>query len=134
MRSSHIGRKENYAATAQAGLGGLCDTDAMRKAHPVRPHLRAWRLKMGKTQEWLAERISKNQSNVNKAESGKAGVDEQTFAKIADAYGITIAELSAHPDEAPRAQQMHRLMHAIRTMDRDNLETLARLAEQLQRP
>lgn len=120
--------------TAKASLGALCDKSAMRKAHPIRPHLRAWRLKMEKTQEWLAERIGRDQSNVNKAESGKAGVDEQTFAKIADAYGITVAELSAHPDEAPRAKQMHRLMQAMRTMDRDGLETLARLAEQLTRP
>jgi transcriptional regulator with XRE-family HTH domain len=86
---------------------------------------------MEKTQEWLAEAIGRDQSNVNKAEAGKSGVDDVTFARIADAYGITIAELSAHPDEAPRAQQMHRLMTAVQTMDREGLETLARLAEQL---
>ena len=118
---------------AKEPTGESCHGPGMRKAHPVRPHLRAWRLKMERTQEWLAEAIGKDQSNVNKAEAGKSGVDDETFSRIADAYGITIAELSAHPDEAPRAREMHRLMTAVQTMDREGLETLARLAEQLRR-
>lgn len=58
-------------------------------------------------------------------------MDDATFAAIADAYGITVAELSAPPAEAERARELHRLMEAMRELDARRLGRLADLAEDL---
>ncbi len=117
--------------SAKAVVVASCDARAMRKAHPKLPHLRAWREHFGKTQEWVAEQVNRAHSNVVRWESGQAGVDNETFAAIAKAYGITVAELTAPPEDAPKARQMHRLLEAAREMDADGLRTLADLAARL---
>lgn len=109
----------------------------MAKRHPIRPHLRAWRQHYDKTLEWLADELSVGVSTVFRWESGENGVQDETFAAIAKAYGITAAELSAPPAEAARARQLHRLMQAMQQLDDKRLSRLADLAEDLadrQRP
>ena len=103
----------------------------MAKKHPIRPHLRAWRLHFGKTLEWVAERLETSHSTVVRWETGENGVQEATFRAIAEAYGITPAELSAPPGDAKRARALHRLIEAMQRLDDRNLGTLADLAERL---
>jgi transcriptional regulator with XRE-family HTH domain len=103
----------------------------MAKRHPIRPHLRTWRRHFGKTLEWVAERLQTSHASVIRWETGAHGVQEETFAAIAAAYGITVAELSAPPAEAARARDLHRLMNAIRDLDDAGLTTIASLAEQI---
>ena len=103
----------------------------MPKKHPIRPHLLAWRQKMDKTQEWLANELGTSHSTVLRREKGTAGVDDATFAEIARIYGITVAELSASPEDAAKAKEMDRLMRALRDMDEDGLRALATMAERL---
>lgn len=61
-------------------------------------------------------------------------MDDATFSAIAEAYGITIAELSASPAEAERSRALHRLMEAMRALDDRRLSRLADLAEDLAGP
>jgi transcriptional regulator with XRE-family HTH domain len=103
----------------------------MPKKHPVRPHLLAWRLKMDKSQEWLANELGTHHSTVLRWEKGSAGVDEATFSAIAKAYGITVAELAGAPDDAAKARELDRLLRALRDMDEDGLRALATMAERL---
>lgn len=124
-------RKAFCALSARTRITALCDDRRMPKKHPVRPYLLPWRSKMGKTQEWLAEQIGVRHSTVNRQESGFSGVDDLTFAAIAKAYGITIAELSAHPDHSERARSLHRLMTRIANLSDSSIEALAGMAEQL---
>lgn len=105
--------------------------DAMVKKHPVRPHLRAWRKHLDKTQQWLANELGTEHSTVGRWEKGQAGVDDATFESIAKAYGITIAELSAPPGDAAKAQQLDRLMRALPLLDEEGLRTVATMAERL---
>jgi transcriptional regulator with XRE-family HTH domain len=106
----------------------------MKKAHPTRPHLLAWRKKFDKTQQWLADEIGSTHTTIRRHELGALGVDEKTFAAIAKAYGISVAELSAHPDDAPRAQQMDRVLKAIQHMDEEGLAVIAGFAERIIKP
>lgn len=103
----------------------------MVKKHPIRPHLHAWRKAVGKTAQWLANELGTSHSTVLRYESGETGVDDDTFAAIATAYGITLAELSSAPRDASKAQALDRLMTAVRDMDEETLQTLAGLAERL---
>jgi predicted transcriptional regulator len=103
----------------------------MVKQHPIRPHLKAWRKKLGKRQVWLANEIDNHQSNIVRQERGDIGVDDATFAAIAKAYGITIEELSVHPDEAATAQALHRLTNAVQKLDGESIAILAGLAERM---
>lgn len=118
---------------AEALCGESCNVPRMQKAHPSRPHLYAWRRHFDRSQDWLAEAIGKSQSSVQRAEKGLAGVDDATFAAIADAYGITVAELSAPPGEARKAKRLHEIYEALRKLDGPALDTLADLAKQLSR-
>ncbi len=106
----------------------------MAKKLPIRPHLRAWRLRQNWTLVALANRLGTGHSSVISWEQGKAGVDDATFAAIADAYGISVAELSADPADAERSQALHRLMQAVRVLDDGKLARLADLAEDLAPP
>ena len=103
----------------------------MVKAHPVRPYLKAWRKKLGRKQNWLANEIGTSQSNIVRQERGEIGVDDATFAAIAKAYGISVAELSAHPNEADKAQALDRLLTAVRQMDGETLAVVAGFAERI---
>jgi transcriptional regulator with XRE-family HTH domain len=103
----------------------------MTKAHPVRPHLLAWRQRMGKTLTWLANEIGTSHSTVQRQEKGKLGVDDATFAAIAKAYGITVAELSADPADSEKAREMARLLEMVKQLDARGVRTLADLSEQL---
>ena len=57
-------------------------------------------------------------------------MDEATFAAIAKAYGISVAELSASPADADRARELGRLLDVARRLDAKGLRTLADLSEQ----
>ncbi len=103
----------------------------MAKQHSLRPHLKAWRKKLGKRQMWLANIIGTQQSNIARQERGDIGVDDETFAAIAKAYGITVAELSAHPDDAEKARALDRLLTAARQMDSETLAVVAGFAERI---
>lgn len=103
----------------------------MVKQHPIRPHLKAWRKKLGKTQVWLASEIGTTHANCLRQERGETGVDDATFAAIAKAYGITIEELSVHPDDAAKAQALHRLTNAVQKLDGESIAILAGLAERM---
>lgn len=103
----------------------------MAKKHPPRPHLREWRVHLGKTLEWLAGRLGVGVSSVFRWETGENGVQDEVFAEIARAYGITVAELSAPPTDAARARHLHRLMEAIKSLDDQRLARLTDLAEDL---
>jgi transcriptional regulator with XRE-family HTH domain len=103
----------------------------MPKKHPNRPYLLAWRRHLEKSQEWLAGELGTSHSTVLRWEKGQAGVDEKTFAEIARVYGITPAELSAHPNDASRSRELDRLWKAVAAMDNDGLHALATMAERL---
>jgi transcriptional regulator with XRE-family HTH domain len=103
----------------------------MAKRHPTRPHLRSWRLHLGKTTLDLANIIGTSHSTVLRWEAGENGVQQETFDAIAKAYGITPAELSAPPAEAERARLLHRLMSILPQIDDRRLQRLTDLAEDL---
>ncbi|MBK1656868.1 helix-turn-helix domain-containing protein [Paracraurococcus ruber] len=103
----------------------------MIRKHPTRPFLRAWRKRLGKTAEWLANEIGTVHSTVLRYEAGTTGVDDATFEAIAKAYGISIAELSAHPNDAEKARAMDRILRAIRDMDEEGLSVIAGFAERM---
>lgn len=86
---------------------------------------------MDKSQQWLANELGTHHTSVSRWEKGEAGVDDATFDAIARAYGITVAELSAHPDDAGKAQALDRLMRALQSMDEEGLRALATMAERL---
>ena len=106
----------------------------MVKKHPIRPHLRVWRKKLGLKQKWLANEIGTHASNVLRQERGDIGVDDATFEAIAKAYGITVAELSAPPKDADKARAMDRLLKAVKALDAEGVVTLASFAERLKPP
>jgi transcriptional regulator with XRE-family HTH domain len=122
------------AVSTKETFGPSCDYRRMVKRHPIRPHLLAWRRKMDKSQEWLANELRTHHTSVLRWEKGTAGVDDGTFAEIARIYGITEAELSASPDEAGKARELHRLMTILPKMDEEGMRALATLAERLQPP
>ncbi len=86
---------------------------------------------MGKSQIWLANELGTSHTSVRRQEVGESGVDDVTFAAIAKAYGITVAELSADPNQAERAQQMDRVMRAIQHLDQESLSVIAGFAERI---
>lgn len=104
----------------------------MPKTHPIRPYLGAWRVRMQKPLTWLADRIGVSHSTIQRQEKGKIGVDERTFAAIADAYGISVAELSAHPNDAEKAKELDRLLRRLQSLNARSIRTLADLSEQLE--
>jgi len=103
----------------------------MAKRHPTRPHLRAWRLHLGKTTLELANILGTSHSTVLRWEGGENGVQQETFEAIAKAYGITPAELSAPPADAERARLLHRLLTILPEIDDGRLKRLTDLAEDL---
>jgi transcriptional regulator with XRE-family HTH domain len=119
------------ALNAKAPQRWTCDDRRMPKKHPIRLHLMSWRTFLDRTQEWLAAELGVAHSTVLRWEKGTAGVDEATFAAIAQVYGITIAELSAPPADAPKARELDRLMRALPNMDEEGLRALATMAERL---
>jgi transcriptional regulator with XRE-family HTH domain len=106
----------------------------MAKRHPIRPHLRAWRIHYGKTLEWVAAALGASHSTVLRWETGENGVQQETFEAIARAYGLTAAELSGPPEDASRARELHRIMTALQALDDRRLKHLASLAEDLAAP
>jgi len=103
----------------------------MTKKHPIRPHLKAWRKFMKKTQVWVANEIGTTHSNYLRQEKGETGVDDATFEAIARAYGITVVELLAHPDDAEKARALNRLLNAVRHLDSEALAVVAGFAERI---
>jgi transcriptional regulator with XRE-family HTH domain len=108
-----------------------CDTSAMPNPHPPRPHLREWRLHLGHSLKWLADKLATSHPTVIRWERGESGVNDATFEAIARAYGITPAELSAPPSEAERARILHQLLQAIPNLTDKKLAALAGMAESL---
>lgn len=106
----------------------------MVKHHPKRPHLKAWRLHLEKTQEWLANEIGTSHSTVLRQERQDTGVDDETFAAIAKAYGITPAELSANPADRGKAAALDRLYKAVREQDAEGIALIAGYAERMKPP
>ena len=70
-------------------------------------------------------------TTIQRHERGLLGVADDTFAAIANAYGITIEELSAHPDEAEKAKAINRLMQAVRLLDGESVVIVAGVAERM---
>jgi len=105
----------------------------MPKRHPIRPHLRAWRQHLERTQEWLAAEIGTRHSSISRSEKGQSGLDDRTFAAIAEAYGITTAELSMAPADAARAREIDRILLALHRIDDDGLRALRAIAERMTR-
>lgn len=130
VRSSHSERKVFCAFNAKVATQDVCNHRRMIRKHPTRPHLRAWRLRAGKTLEWVANEIGTSHTTVSRQEGG-TGVDDATFAAIACAYGITVAELSAPPDQAEKARALDCLLRTVRDMDAASIEVLAGLAARL---
>lgn len=133
VQSSHSPRQAGCASGAGAVLRVVCKNRRMVKQHPIRPHLRTWRLHKGWSQERLAEAVDVSHSTIQRQEAGKSGVDDKTFAAIAAAYGISVAELSADPSEQDKAKELARLLTTVRDLDTKGIRTLADLAEQLPR-
>ena len=106
----------------------------MAKKLPIRPHLRVWRRALGWKLVPLAEQLGVAHSCIIGWEQGKTGVDDETFSAIAKAYGISTAELSVDPSDAPRARALHRLLEAVRCLDERRIGRLADLAEDLSNP
>ena len=126
--------KRNCPDRAKSSEAGSRHNVRMAKRHPIRPHLRAWRLHFEKTLDWLANELGTSHSTVIRWETGENGVQQETFEAIARAYGITPAELSAPPKEAGRARELHRIMAALQALDDRRLQRLADLAEDLAGP
>ena len=103
----------------------------MARKLPIRPHLRIWRLMKGWTLVQLADRLGVSHSAIITWEQGKTGVDEGTFASIAEAYEISAAELSVLPSDAMHARALHRLIEAARNLDERRVSRLADFAEDL---
>jgi transcriptional regulator with XRE-family HTH domain len=97
----------------------------------IRPYLLAWRKKLNWTQSRLANELGTDHTTIGRYEKGQLRVDDATFSRIAEAYGISPAELSAPPEEAERAREMHRIMTAVRDLDDGSLRALADMAERL---
>lgn len=104
---------------------------ASRTMTSNRPYLLAWRKKLNWTQSRLANELRTDHTTIGRYEKGQLRVDDATFARIAEVYGITPAELAAPPEEAERAREMHRIMTAIRDLDEGALRALADMAERL---
>lgn len=122
------------ALSAEADQTASCDYRRMPKKHPIRPHLFAWRTSMNRSQEWLAGELGTHHSTVLRWEKGVAGVDDQTFQRIAKAYGITVAELEGRPEDAPKARELDRLLRALPEIDEEGMRALAVLAERFRNP
>lgn len=103
----------------------------MVKKHPVRPFLKVWRKAQKKTQVWVANEIGTSQSNIVRQERGETGVDDATFEAIAKAYGITVAELSAPPEDAEKARALDRLLKIVRNMDGEAVALVSGFAERI---
>mgnify|MGYP002654195644 CR=1 FL=1 len=103
----------------------------MARKLPIRHHLRSWRISKGWKLVQLSDRLGVSHSCVIAWEQGKTGVDDTMFASIAEAYGITVAELAVAPADSPRARALHRLLEAARNLDERRLTHLADLAEDL---
>lgn len=134
VHSLDNGGKAKCAPYARVTAEPLCDHRGMVKQHPKRPHLMAWRAHVKKTQEWLANEIGTSHSTVLRYERQETGVNDATFAAIAKAYGITVAELSAPPDERDRAKQLDRLLSIVQKLDEEEIQALALIAERMKPP
>ena len=103
----------------------------MPNPHPPRPHLREWRLHLGRSLKWLADQLATSHPTVIRWERGESGVNDATFQAIARAYGITPAELSAPPSDAERARLLHKLMQTIPNLTDKKLAALTSMADTL---
>jgi len=63
-------------------------------------HIRAWRKKLGLTQEQLAARIDMSISSVSKIETGKTNYTQETLEALAYAMGRDPADLLRAPPDA----------------------------------
>jgi transcriptional regulator with XRE-family HTH domain len=131
VESTHKQRKAKCAKSAGVGPQGMCERRAMPKKHPIRPHLRAWRLHFDKSLEWVADQIGISHSTVQRYEVGKAGVDDATFTAIAKVYWITEAELSAPVSEAEHARALHKLLSTVKGLDVESLTILVGFAQRM---
>ena len=87
------------------GAGGSVRSALM----PPLPHLRAWRLHRGLTQDQLAERAGVQQSTVYRLEVLGLSAHRPTLRVLADALGITADELLAGPPRGWRGTKRQRV-------------------------
>jgi transcriptional regulator with XRE-family HTH domain len=127
----HKAVKRDCAVSGGAAEPAMCGQWRMPKKHPIRPYLTPWRLKMNHSQQSLADELGIAHTTVGRWEAGVSGVDDATFEAISRIYGISVAELSVHPDHAEKARAMGRLFQAVKEMDAARLAKLADLAEDL---
>ena len=125
VQSLHGTVKQFCAFTIEDQSRSLSDHRLMRNKLPIRPFLRAWREHFDWSQDTIANKVGTIHSTVSRWERGVSGVDDETFLRIADAYGITVAELSAHPDDAEQAKALGEVLEKLRGMSAAQLRGLA---------
>jgi transcriptional regulator with XRE-family HTH domain len=76
---------------------------------PPLPHLRAWRLHHGLTQDQLAERAGVQQSTVYRLEVLGLSAHRPTVRVLADALGTTVDDLLAGPPRGWRPTRRQRV-------------------------
>ncbi len=128
VRFSPKAVKTFWAVSAVEPWYGLGEARLM-KSKP--PFLRAWRKKMKLTQVALANKLGTDHTTVGRYERGELRVDAETFRKIAEVYGVTVAELNADPNDQAKARHMHRLMEGWAVLDDDDARAIADMAERL---
>ncbi len=72
-----------------------------------RVFLREWRVKLGLTQEQLAERIGTQKGTVSRHENHARGLKEHQILAYAEALGVDATRLFQHPD-APSLDELVR--------------------------
>lgn len=130
MRFSPIRVNAKSAFSAVEPWTNLGDVRPM-KTHPN--FLRPWRKKMKLTQVALASRLGADHTTIGRYERGELGVDEKTFRRIADIYGISVAELSSDPSEQNKSQHMHRIMAGWSDLDEDDAKSIADMVDRIAR-
>ena len=94
----------------QYELNRKADRISIRSAlMPPLPHLRAWRLHKGLTQDQLAERAGVQQSTVYRLEVLGLSAHRPTVRVLADALGTTLDELLAGPPRGWRPTRRQRV-------------------------
>ncbi len=116
MHKVHNSVNQNYAHGAFARI--------MRAAHYCGMNLATYRKAKGLSQEQLAELIGVNQSTIQRAETMHASAKLETYAKAAEALGVTLADLFSDD----RSSEEALLVIAFRSSDQSRKQILSALA------
>ena len=115
--------------SAVSAVESYCEVGDVGPMKTNPPHLRAWRKHMQMTQVELANILGTDHTTLGRYERGTLRVDDSTFRRIAEIYGVSVAELSAHPSEREKSQNMHRIMTAWAHLDPEDAKSLADMAQ-----